>query len=167
LAAALCAGALLIGACGDDDEAADPATTAGDTAGTTADGDAGTTGEAAGDQVDVCELVSADDISEATGTDFSEGQPLAPEGSLLGGCDFAADDASMFVSVSARPADEYEGTVEASGNQEELDDIGNAAAWTDAGVLALFDDYMLHVMALAEGEIDQDISVAVAEAVDS
>ena len=181
-AAALALAALLaLGACGgdDDDSASDT-----DTDATTApegDGGEGTDdelvdppsdgGSTNGEPVDVCSLIAPADISDALGTEFDIGTAGTPAGSLLGQCDFSAVDIAnaevSLVSISARPASEYDATVQASGNATPLDGFSVDANQTDAGVMLEYPDFMIVVLAVGANGIDGDAAEAAARAFDA
>ena len=179
LTALVLTAALALSACGgDDDDAAtdDPAAPA-DDSGDSGDGSTGDElvdppagGSTNGDPVDVCALIDEAAISDALGTEYGPGTPGTPQGSLLGQCDFnpvdvTAADAS-FISISARPASEYDGTVEASGNPTPLDGFSVDANQTDAGVMLRYPDFMIHVLAAGGSGLDPDAAEAAARAFD-
>ena len=182
-AAALALAAMLaLGACGgDDDDASDDAATDATDVGGSDEGDAGDTdddelvdppagGSTNAEPVDVCSLITAADISEALDTEFAEGTAGTPSGSLLGQCDFSPVDVTtadvVLVSISARPAAEYDATVEASGNATSLDGFSVDANQTDAGVMLRYPDFMIVVLAAGGGGLDADAAVAAAQAFD-
>jgi hypothetical protein len=86
--------------------------------------------------VDVCALLAEADAVAVLGTLTNPPQAQAPQGSLLGGCDYAGAKGSG--SVSARPADEFAGTVEYMGKRKpvrQLSALGEAAYATEYGVM--------------------------------
>ena len=172
--------ALALGACGDDDDAAsDTDTGAGeDTSSDSGDGatddelvDPPAGGSTNGEPVDVCALITAADISEALGSEFGEGEPQPSQGSLLGQCDFSAADVTtaevVLVSISARPAGEYDATVAASGNPTPVDGFSGDANQTDAGLMLSYEDFMIHVLAVGASGLDPDAAVSVGQAFDA
>jgi hypothetical protein len=179
LAALAVAATMLLAACGgDDDDAAsdDTAATADDSGGTSSGGSTDDelvdppAGGTSGDAVDVCSLIAPVDISEALGTEFDIGTAGQPQGALLGQCDFSPVDITTaevsLVSISARPANEYEGTVEVSGNATPLDGFSVDANQTDAGVMLNYPDFMIVVLAVGANGIDGEAAEAVARALD-
>ena len=176
------AAALALGACGgDDDDAAtdDPAAPADDSGNDSGDGatddelvdppaDAG--GATNGEPVDTCLLIAPAEISEATGIEFDLGTGGSPQGSLLGECtfepvEFTGEGVSL-VSVSARPASEYDATVAASGNATPLDGFSVDANATDAGVMLNYPDFMVVVLAVGADGFDNEAAEAIARAID-
>ena len=175
-------GALMLGACGgdDDDEATTDATDvrgsdegdAGDSDGATDDElvDPPAGGSTNGEPVDTCTLIAPVDISEALGTEFDIGTAGTPQGSLLGECTFSPVDITTaevsLVSISARPASEYDGTVSASGGATPLHGFRVDANQTEAGVMLDYPDFMIVVLAVGANGIDADAAEAVARALD-
>ena len=177
--------ALALGACGgdDDDAATDAGTDAADGGGSD-EGDAGDSdgatddelvdppagGSTNGEPVDTCLLLAPADISEATGIEFDLGTAGTPQGSLLGECSFEpvefTGEGVSLVSVSARPASEYDGTVDASGNATPLDGFSVDANATDAGVMLNYPDFMVVVLAVGASGIDNEAAEAIARAID-
>ena len=177
LLALLLAGAMALGtaACGDDDDdgggsASAPATDA------PADDDTGSPdaaptdddgGDAAAEGVDTCALLSEEEAAEIIGELVGEAEVDEPQGSLLGGCNYTSADGNS-LSVSARPASEYEGTVEIAEDAEDVDAGEEAIYSPSVGVLMKLSgqDYFVQVLAIkgAEG-IDRDLAVAAAEKV--
>jgi hypothetical protein len=178
LAALALAATMLLGACGGDDDDAATDDTAAPVEDSGASGDGGTddelvdppAGSTSGEAVDVCSLIAPVDISEALGTEFDIGTAGQPQGALLGQCDFSPVDITTaevsLVSISARPANEYDATVEVSGNPTPLDGFSVDANQTDAGVMLDYPDFMIVVLAVGANGIDGEAAEAVARALD-
>jgi hypothetical protein len=171
------AAALLLGACGGDDDDAAGDTTASEASDTSAPSGDGSSddelvdppagGDTNGEPVDVCGLLSPAEVSEIVGTEFTS-EPAAATGSLLGQCDYTATDftaASVgIISVSARPASEYDATVEvAEGQPVEGFDVD--ANDTAAGLMLEFDDFMIVIFALGAQGNDTAIETAIGQAI--
>ena len=170
------AATLLLGACGgdDDDAATDDTSASDDTSDTSGsddttggdDTDDTTGGDTSGDGIDVCSFLTGAEVSEAVGSEFPDGVAAEAQGSLLGQCDYAATDVLNspvgIVSVSARPAGEYDASVEVA-NGEPVDGFDVDANLTDAGLMLRFDDFMIVVFAVGTQGGDDDVAVAVGQ----
>ncbi len=113
-----------------------------------------------GEPVDVCAILTKDQVEKATGAKVV-GEPTkdAPQGSLLGGCMWTTDKGA--VSVSARPASEYDATA-ASGT--DVPGVGAGAKMTKSGLLMKLEGkpYFLHVMTMNGTKIDPEKTKEVA-----
>ena len=86
--------------------------------------------------VDVCALLAESDAVAVLGALSKAPLANAPQGSLLGECEYAGAKGSG--SVSAHPADELEGTIEYMGKKkpvQKLSGLGQVAYATDYGVM--------------------------------
>lgn len=116
--------------------------------------------------IDVCSLVTREQVEGVLGPLTADPAPQAPQGSLLGGCDYAFE--GGMASVSARPAREFDGTVKASGEATELAGVGEKAFTTSkAGVLAqpAGTSYFLHVFAMSGTGMDHAKAAELAKVV--
>ena len=171
---------LLVGAsaCGgdddDDDTAADDnseqTTTAPDDGGDdSGDDETDSGGSDASAEVDTCALLTKADAEEVLGATVGAPEVQEPTGALLGGCQYIADNGST-VGVSARPASEYEATVGALDDTEEVD-VGAEAVFSESiGLLMTLDgqDYLVQVIALkGSTSPDKATSIAAAEKVEA
>lgn len=145
------------------DADADAVTDDDTTADTTAD-----TGTAASGPVDVCALFTADDFTAVFGVaPVTPAESAEAQGSLLGGCSYLGPDAQVVV-IQARPAGEWEGTVEMYGGAPAAGASMDTSFEAAIGLLASFDgqDWFGHIMCSEDpGVWDEAKSVAIAEAI--
>ena len=116
--------------------------------------------------IDVCSLVTKEQVESVLGPLTADPAPQAAQGSLLGGCDYAFE--GGMASVSARPAREFDGTVKASGEATELAGVGERAFTTSkAGVLAqpAGTSYFLHIFAMSGTGMDHAKAAELAKVV--
>lgn len=178
-------GALLLTGCGGGDATADPAQDAAepdtteqaqDDTDEPADEDAdaaseeGTDTADASGPVDVCALFTADDFATVFGVAPSApGESVQAQGSLLGGCSYMGP-GGQFAMIQARPAGEWDGTVEMYGGAPAAGASMDTSFEAEVGLLAAFDGqaWFGHIMcSLDPGVWDEATSVAVAEAMAS
>jgi hypothetical protein len=126
----------------------------------------------AAEPVDVCALFTDADFTAVFGA-TAAGAAQSAAGSFLGGCDYFTDDASAAASVSARPIDEYQATVDAY-EVAPVEGVPFDAVFDQGvGMFVRFDGepWFLHVLAYGPGgtpgQWDQALSVQVATAVDA
>ena len=123
---------------------------------------------AAAGPVDVCALFTADDFTAVFGVAAdAPGAPVEPQGSLLGGCSYMGPDGQAAM-IQARPATEWEGTVEMYGGAPAAGASMDTTFEASIGLLAAFDGqpWFAHIMSSLEpGSWDEATSVAVAEAI--
>ena len=138
--------ALALGACGDDDD------------GTTTD------------VIDACALVSTDELEAMTGTAFAPPTATDPTGSRSSACDHHPVDVAnatvQLVSVSVRPASEYDSTVEIAGTPTPVDGFSVEAAATDSGLMLRYDEHMIVVIAITTTGDQREVEQAVGHVVD-
>ena len=88
--------------------APDPASTPPASAAPTGD----VTPSLAGEPVDACAILTREEAEQITGTEVDDPTSSQPMGSLLGDCTYYANDFSSGIALSARPAAEYQSTVD-------------------------------------------------------
>lgn len=162
--AVLFAGSLL--ACkGEDKKPAGSAAPA-STASGTPSGAAAPTPPPAKAAVDVCSFATKEQIEGAIGKLSGEPKASTPQGSLLGGCEYETEDMTS-VLAHARPAGEYDGTVDASGALGDVAGLGEKTTNTRAGLLIKVagKSYFLHVFAAGAKGMDADKALAAAKVI--
>ncbi len=177
LSAVAAALVLLTAGCSDDDTADTGSAEEAPAEETDADDDAGAQDAPADDSsdtttaagpVDVCALFTADDFTAVFGVAAdAPGAPVEPQGSLLGGCSYMGPDGQAAM-IQARPATEWEGTVEMYGGAPAAGASMDTTFEASIGLLAAFDGqpWFAHIMSSLEpGSWDEATSVAVAEAI--
>jgi len=106
--------------------------------------------EAPAKPIDVCSFATKEQVEGVFGALSADPKPQAPQGALLGGCEYSADGGTTIAFASARPAHEFEATVKASGPATELPGVGEKAFTTEkSGVFVqpAGASYFLHVFA--------------------
>jgi len=118
--------------------------------------------------VDVCAMLSKEDVEAEVGPLASDPSVDSAAGSFLGGCTFVTANGAA-INVSARPAHEYEGTVEYAtrrGPAEKVADVGTEAVFTKVGLFVKYDDapYFIQVLAAkTPGVWDKELSAELAK----
>ena len=116
--------------------------------------------------VDVCAFASKEQVEGVVGKLSAEPKADTPQGSLLGGCQYSFE--GGLAMVHARPASEWQGTVDASGGGTAIADLGEKAV--DVGKTGVFvqpagKPYFLHVLAVTGAGPDNAKATAVAKVV--
>lgn len=119
--------------------------------------------------VDVCALLSRADAEAVMGPLADEPTRDQAQGSMLGGCNFASPQGAS-ASISARPAREYQGTVDYATRREPgttVEGVGTEAIFIPkTGMFVRFADqpYFVHILASkTPGTWDKDLSVELAK----
>lgn len=135
------------------------------------DDDAGSNGSGDAPVIDICARFTAEDFEAIMGKPSAGPEVLEARGSFLGSCDHSSEDATTSVSISLRPADEYDGTVEMyDGSPVQVEGSAEAHFSEEVGLFALADgdDWFLHVLAFRDitesTATDEDDAIAAAEA---
>ncbi len=116
--------------------------------------------------VDVCSFASRDLVEGVVGKLSEDPKPTPPQGSLLGGCDYSFEGGML--SISARPASEYDATVKAYAGADVAGVGEKAHASEKAGLFVqpAGKQYFLHILGGGAG-IDDAKKLEVAKAVTS
>lgn len=134
---------------------------------TTQAASAGATAGGGTDGLDVCSWYTTDDAAAVLGKPVPKAVAGKAQGSLLGKCDFSTGEGSA-ISISARPADEYQGSVDAVDGTK-VANLGSGAAFSDSGLLVqpAGKDYFIQIIAMPEpGKFgDEAMHVTVAKTV--
>lgn len=141
LLAALLAGLLLVSACGgDDDDAGGGATTqtqaADGGAGETSTADADNGDEDDGEELNVCDLLSNEEVSAALGSEVSE--PVRQDFPPFFSCYWTAEEFdSLSVSVFSGSESEAEAYYELTAGAQDVEGLGDRAQFSDFGTLEI------------------------------
>lgn len=116
--------------------------------------------------VDTCALIARADVEAVVGPLAQDPKADQPQGSLLGGCDFMTADYTS-VSVSARPAREFDATVKYAGEKAALQPVaglGEKAFQTRYGLMIqpAGKPYFLTVVVLSGGAMNAALSLDIA-----
>lgn len=151
---------LLLSACGDDGASAPR-------------DDGGSEPPPTLEAVDVCAMLDPEAVQEVMGTLAGGLRSQPSQGSQLGGCVFETPNSVIMVSVYARPAAEYEGTVAYASElspAHPVEGVGSEAVFTKSGLYVRYDDahYFIHVIATRVTESfdvleDAELAVAIAQ----
>lgn len=120
-----------------------------------------------GQPVDTCAMLDRATVEKVAGTLFKDPEAAKPTGSLLGQCDYIGPDA--MVMLSARPASEYQGTVDYSskkGGAKPVEGLAGPATSTNVGLMLQppGKDYFLVVYALSQGAFNENAAIELARA---
>ena len=159
----------MLAACGGGSDSGDassgPTTTAAPAS--ASDDTTAATSSGSGDGIDVCGWYSTDAASKVLGEPVAEAVAGEPSGSLLGQCRYSGDGGAV-ITISARPADEYEASAAAVAGTD-VQGLGKAAVFSDSGMLVQPDgtDYFIQIIAMpSPGTFgDQAMLTSVAEEV--
>lgn len=117
--------------------------------------------------VDICSFATKEQIETAVaGKATAEPAAQPAQGSFLGGCNYQTD--GGMVSVSGRPATEWDGTVAATGEMTDVAGVGEKAVSSPkVGVFVkpAGKSYFLHVMVVGGGGLDVAKATEVAKVV--
>jgi Protein of unknown function (DUF3558) len=110
-----------------------------------------------GEPVDTCALLTKDQIKAVIGADAADPKKyMEPAGSLLGECSWMAG--NYMIQVHARPAGEFEGSVETMKTKKDIAGVGEKAVLTEAGMLVKIagKPYFLQVLAAGDAKTDEE-----------